>query len=183
MNVTVENIVLGGVDHIDIDGSDFPISDSGCVIEKVADMGITNVVGRHRPRIVERTSHYTVTVSMLENTLEMLHLAWNLPNAISWSYGGTHNYLFLGIWQAEGGKNLASALTTHEIIVRGWGGLDSAGTERTWREWYFRKAVSYEYGEQDLSVGNTVYIPVRFYCYPDSTQAAGEEFGWVRELI
>lgn len=174
MNVTVANLVIGGVDHIDIDGSDFPISDSGCVIEKVADVGITGVVGRPEPRVVERTSYYTVTVSMLENTLAMLELAWNLPNAISWSYAGTHNYLFLGLEQTP---------TVHEIIVRGWGGLDSNETARTWREWYFRKVVSYEYGEQDLGVGNTVYIPVRFYCYADSTQAAGEEFGWVRELI
>ena len=176
MNVTVANIVVGGVDHIDIDGSDFPISDSGCVIEKVADVGITNVVGKPEPRVVERGSYYTVTVSMLENTLSMLELAWNLPNAISWSYGGTHNYLFLGLLGS-------TAPTSHEIIVRGWGGLEDDLSARTWREWYFRKAVSYEYGEQDLSVGNTVYIPVRFYCYADSTQTAGEEFGWVRELI
>lgn len=170
MNVTVANFALGGVNHVDIDGVDYPISDAGCTIEKVADIGITPVVGKPEPRVVERGSHYVVTVSMLENTLEMLRLAWNLPNTIS--YGGAHDFLYLGI---------SDAPSAHTLTVRGWGGLDGDGVSRIWREWYFRKAISFEPGEQDLSVGNTVVIPVRFYCYADSTQTDGQEFGWVKQ--
>jgi hypothetical protein len=171
MNVDVTKLAIGGVDHVDIDGTDYPIADTGCVIEKVADIAITPVVGRPEPRVVERTSYYTVTVAMLENTLEMVKLAWNLPNAIS--YGGTYDYLYLGV---------VETISSHTLTIRGYAGLDSDEVERQWREWYFRKAVSYEYGEQDLGVGNPVYVPVRFYCYADSTQTDGQEFGYVRKL-
>lgn len=170
MIVDVSRIAVGGVPYIDIDGIDYAISSDGCVIEKVADMGITNVVGKPAPRVVERTSHYIVNVSMLENTLEMLQLAWNLPSAIS--YGASHDYLYLGI---------SSAPATHTLAVRGWSGLGGDQSKRRWREWYFRKVISFEPQPQDLGVGNTVFIPVRFYCYADSTQASGEEFGYVQQ--
>jgi hypothetical protein len=172
MNVDRSRFVLGGVPYIDIDGIDYPISNDGCVIEKVSDIGITPVVGRPEPRIVERTSHYTVTVSMLENTLEMLKIAWNLPNTIS--YGGAYDYLYLGI---------SDAPAAHTLAVRGWGGLSGDISKRLWREWYFRKATSYEPQPQDLGVGNTVFIPVRFYCYADSAQAAGQEFGYIQQEL
>jgi len=174
MNVNVTNLAIGGVDHIDIDGIDYPISDSGCVIECNADMAITDVVGRPEPRVVVRRLNFVVSASMLENTLAMLELAWNMTGHISYSYAGSYNYLFLGI---------PTTPTVHTVTVRGYAGLDSTETERKWREWYFRKAISFEVGEQDLGVGNPVYIPVRFYCYADSSQASGEEFGWARELI
>ncbi|MHA2433847.1 MAG: hypothetical protein ACXADO_11510 [Candidatus Thorarchaeota archaeon] len=173
MNVTITNLAIGGVDHIDIDGVDYPISDSGCTIAKVGEVTTTLLVGTPEPRVVERVSHYVVSVSMIENTLAMLDLAWNLPGGVSYDYGGTHDYLFLGIVQT---------VPTHAITIRGWAGLDAGQVTRQWREWYFRKAISYDYGNQDLGVGNPIYIPVNFHCYPDSSQSTGEEFGWVRRL-
>ena len=174
MNVNVENIALGGVDHIDIDGTDYPISDSGCVIECNADIAVVPVVGRPEPRVIVRGMHFVVSVWMLENTLEMLELAWHMTGHVSYSYSGLYNQLYLGI---------PTVPTAHAVTVRGWGRLGNGETERKWREFYFRKAISYELGEQDLGVGNTVYVPVKFYCYADSTQVSGEEFGWVREVI
>jgi hypothetical protein len=171
VEVTLQNIALGGVDHIDIDGTDYPVSNEGCAIQKIGNMGITPLVGHVEPRIKERSSYFTVTVFMLENTLENLKLAWSMPNTIS--YGGTYDYLYLGMGQEH---------TAHELIVRGWGSLNATATAREWREWYFRKAVSYEEGEQNLGVGSVITIPVTFYCYPDSSQISGQEFGWVRKL-
>lgn len=172
---------LGGVDYIKIDGTAYDVyGPDGVTIIPHQDIASNLVVGRAAPRVIIKSAFFVVEASLPENTLELLHIAWNTPTAVSLYTSGDdkHDYLYLGM--------PPQTPTEHTLEVSGYDRFyyqdsDVLSTEQQ-RLYHFHRVVAYNPQHQQLHYDNIAIIPVRFLCIADPTQPATQEFGYIKRV-
>lgn len=165
MAIDYTKTFVGQVKQVVIDGVNYPVDSNGATITNVYEYSYKPVVGSAAPRVRVLRQYYRVDCIVPENTLALLKMAWNQPNAIS--SNANFDTLYLG---------LASTVDVHTLRIDTY----VYGRPKQ-RQYYFNKACFFEPKPQQHNPTGNVNIPVSFFCYPDETQTTGREFGYVTQ--
>jgi len=165
MPIDYTKTFVGQVKQILIDGVAYPVDSSGVTITNVYEYSYKSVVGSAAPRVRVLRQYFRVDTIVPENTLALIKMAWNQPNAIT--NGANFDTLWLG---------LASSVTVHTLRVDGY----VYGRPKM-RRYYFNKACFFEPKPQQHNPTGNVAVALSFFCYPDETQTTGQEFGYIQQ--
>ena len=159
MSITRNNIIVGDVDWVKLNGTDIGATFDGVAVTKSRE-DFEHEVDQYLDAVDRTPTNYAqeVEFQMSEATLANLYRVWNektLP---------TTNVLNLGM-------NTTINEFTLEFRGRAPGGL-------TTRTYYFYRAVPVDESSHATKKDDRILYPVKFRIMPDITKAEGSEYGF-----
>lgn len=157
-----ENVLIG-VGMLSIDGTSVGYTSGGVSLGVSADRMDKEVDQSYAPVGIHKIREsYQVKTNLAEATLANLKIVWEQTESIT--EGGSSRTLSWG---------MNPAVVEHTLEFKG---KSPEGYDRTFTVY---KAVVWEVGELEHTKDKVTVIPVTFRVLPDTTKAAGKEYGYI----